>query len=595
LRLVVKREIPEDEKLARHWNTLAERLERPEVFYTYEWALAVQRAYGSRFTPLLMLGYEGDTLSAVASLALDREQSNQVVFLAATTADYCDFLSPAEQRDTWVATVFRELQRLRFTKVILSNLPSGSRSVPAIEKAARTCGYHRYARSGYHCAQVLLPDSKERETLRRSVLSKKMLQRNLRAMAKVGPTEFSTEKEWKEIEPALSQFNTAHVARFLDTSRISNLARPERRQFLHELANLLSGKGWFAFSRLKLAEKSIAWNYGFQYAGSWFWYQPTFNSHYADFSPGYCLLGKIVEGACQLPGIARVDLGLGEEGYKDRFANSTCETLHVSLSNSYAEHLRTVGRHRLASIIKRSQPAERFVRSAVGRIAALRKHLKEKPLLSVLGWLAWRGWHSLFGTDEVLFFAAEIPQRVPCDIAADGRIERISLELLATAAMQYFGDEETLNYLVRGAQRLRRPGAEGFALMREGIPVHFAWSAGFEGFYMAELGQHLRAPANDAKLVFDCWTPVSMRGRGYYAQTLALLSGSLRREDHAAWIFGAATNHPTLRGIRKAGFEYRFTLRRRRVLGISRVVTVGCITPIASERSHSEAIAAGQI
>ena len=138
MRLVVKREIPEDDKLARHWNTLAERVDRPEVFYTYEWALAVQRAYGSCFTPLLMLGYEGGTLSAVASLALDREQSNQVVFLAATTADYCDFYSPAEQRDTWVGIVFRELQRLRFTKVILSNVPSGSRSVPAIEKGQLT-------------------------------------------------------------------------------------------------------------------------------------------------------------------------------------------------------------------------------------------------------------------------------------------------------------------------------------------------------------------------------------------------------------------------------------------------------------------------
>lgn len=593
MRLVVKREIPEDDKLARHWNTLAERVDRPEVFYTYEWALAVQRAYGSCFTPLLMLGYEGGTLSAVASLALDREQSNQVVFLAATTADYCDFHSSAEQRDTWVGTVFRELQRLRFTKVILSNMPSGSRSVPAIEKAARTCGYHRYARSGYHCAQVLLPDSKERETLRRSVSSKKMLQRNLRAMTKVGATEFSTEKEWKEIEPALSQFNTAHVARFLDTSRISNLARPERRQFLHELANLLSGKGWLAFSRLNLAETSIAWNYGFQYAGSWFWYQPTFNSHYADFSPGYCLLGKVVEGACQVPDISRVDLGLGEEEYKDRFANSSCETLNVSLSNSYAEHLRTVGRHRLASIIKRSQRLERVIRWLMGRVAALRRHVEEKSLLSLVRWVASRGWHSLFGTDEVLFFAAGIPQRVPPDIAADG-IERISLELLATAAMQYFDDEETLNYLVRGAQRLRRSGADGFALMREGVPVHFAWVTEFEAFYMAEIGQHLRSPGEGAKLVFDCWTPVSMRGRGYYVQTLAPLSASLRQDSRSVWIFGAATNQASLRGIRKAGFEHRFTLRRRRVLGLSGVGTVGCITPVSTEGIHSEAIAAAQ-
>ena len=55
LRLELRREIPEDPKLLRQWKELALRMERPEVFYTCEWALAVQSAYRDSLKPLLFL------------------------------------------------------------------------------------------------------------------------------------------------------------------------------------------------------------------------------------------------------------------------------------------------------------------------------------------------------------------------------------------------------------------------------------------------------------------------------------------------------------------------------------------------------------
>jgi len=39
------KEIPEDVNLRQQWNALVKRVDRPEVFYTYDWSLAVQRAY----------------------------------------------------------------------------------------------------------------------------------------------------------------------------------------------------------------------------------------------------------------------------------------------------------------------------------------------------------------------------------------------------------------------------------------------------------------------------------------------------------------------------------------------------------------------
>jgi len=90
-------EIPEDSKLRQEWNTLVQQMERPEIFYTYEWALAMQRAYGTAAQPLLALAYEDGRLRGVAALAADPARQD-FSFLAATTADYCDFVSaPGDQ------------------------------------------------------------------------------------------------------------------------------------------------------------------------------------------------------------------------------------------------------------------------------------------------------------------------------------------------------------------------------------------------------------------------------------------------------------------------------------------------------------------
>ena len=69
MRIAVHREIPEDAGLRSQWNALVDTMERPEVFYTYEWAVAVQRAYHSTMVPLLVLAYDDDALVGVLVLS----------------------------------------------------------------------------------------------------------------------------------------------------------------------------------------------------------------------------------------------------------------------------------------------------------------------------------------------------------------------------------------------------------------------------------------------------------------------------------------------------------------------------------------------
>lgn len=570
MRIDVREEISEDSELRRAWNELALRMESPQVFYTYEWAVAVQRAYRSVLKPLLFLAYEGESLVGVVGLAQESTQSH-VVFLTANTGDYCDFISAPGRRREFVEGVLSEFGKRNLRNAILTNLPAGSSSIPALASACATQRFHLHSRQAYLCARVIPGSSAERAVLKQAVAGKKRLRRNIRELEKLGRVSIRHDTQWEEIEPILAPFGRAHVARFLATGRISSQVRPERRKFLYELARELSHLGWVTVSRLLVGETPAAWNYGFKFSGSWFWYQPTVNSIYEDLSPGYCLLAKIVQLACDSSEIDVVDLGLGAEDYKDRFATANRETLYLTLNKSVGEHLRTVGRDKVAATVKMSPRIETCIRSVLSSLGRFRAHLRESGVVGLLRQLSRRAWSVLFGFDAVLFFewpAGNEDRQRPGGLA----LRRLDSDIVGAAAIHYAEDSKTLEYLMRSAQRLRFVGGGGFALLTdEGAPVHFCWAKDFEGFEMAELKRTLSAPCPNAVMIFDCYTPSAVRGQGFFAAAISALADQLRAEGKSPWIFGAGTNQTSLRGIEKAGFMRRFTLGRKRIFFFEKV------------------------
>jgi CelD/BcsL family acetyltransferase involved in cellulose biosynthesis len=366
LRVVLHRKIPEDSKLRLQWNDLALQMEQPEVFYTCEWALAVQSAYQASLAPLLFLGYEGDDLAGVASLATDAAEEN-VSFLAGTTADYCEFLSQPDRRAEFVDAVFAELGKMKAGFVALASLPEDSATPAALRAAAKKHGFHVYERPACLCAQVDLGSKEQRQELKTSMTSYRKVRRYLKAMEREAPVKFLHLQSEAEIQAALPGFADAHVARFRATQRVSFLSPPERRFFLEELARRFSGAGVVTLSMLMIGDRPVAWIYGFQFHGSWFIYQATFDRRQEEHSPGHCLLSTIVAEACDMDGMKVVDLGVGAEGYKGRFGNSTRQTLYVTVTKSRLRHLREIARYRAATMLKQSPQVESAVRRVLRR------------------------------------------------------------------------------------------------------------------------------------------------------------------------------------------------------------------------------------
>ncbi|HEX8814013.1 MAG TPA: GNAT family N-acetyltransferase [Terriglobales bacterium] len=365
MRLSVHHEIPENEELRRGWNDLVLGMESPEVFYTYEWALALSHGYAASVRPLLVLGYDGGKLAGVASLTLD-EQQHTLSFLAGNTADYCDFVSAPERRSEFVGLVLRKLQEFA-PHLVLPNLPVASCTGWALKDLSGPQGSSHFARPAFRCGKVDLTVSEGRSHIKHATRTKKTIRQGMSAMARAGAVEIRHLSDWREISDSLPAFRDAHLQRFYSMGRTSNLAAPERWNFLLELAQLLSQQCSVAFSQLTLNQQPIAWAYGFRFHRSWFYYQPAFDSRFSQYNPGLCLLGRIVQDACDDLSVERVELGLGDEEYKHRFANAYSETTYVTLTTSLAHHVRGRLRFQAASAIKSMPALEHCVRRLLGR------------------------------------------------------------------------------------------------------------------------------------------------------------------------------------------------------------------------------------
>ncbi len=89
-------------------------------------------------------------------------------------------------------------------------------------------------------------------------------------------------------------------------------------------------------------------------------------------------------------------------------------------------------------------------------------------------------------------------------------------------------------------------------------------------------------------MIFDCYTPASVRGHGFFAAAIAALANQLHAQGKAPWIFGAATNRASLRGIEESGFTHKFTLGRKRTFFFETAKgSIPSVNPATTSRSVS--------
>lgn len=233
-------------------------------------------------------------------------------------SDYLDVIARPEDLPTFLAALMEHLsgdQAPPWQVLDLYNILENSPTLPVLQAVARNCGW-RYAQEALqHCPYIPLPgdwetylagiDKKQRHEVRRKLR---------RAEEQAGAVRWYIASDAASLEAEIESFlslmaQDAEKERFL-----TGIMRSQMRSSI--LAAFQAG--WLQLAFLEIEGQKAAGYLNFDYAGHIWVYNSGINLAYRELSPGWVLLGYLLQWANQNKRVA-FDFMRGNEDYKYRF------------------------------------------------------------------------------------------------------------------------------------------------------------------------------------------------------------------------------------------------------------------------------------
>lgn len=304
---------------AERWNALAAANETNTVFQTYELFDAWWQAFGAGRSLYFLVLRSGAEIVGFAPLTRRRSVFGwrQIELAGAGNADYQDFVLPTEKpRQLAAICKFLREHRWQWERIALYNIPAQSSTHDSMRAASNGVGMHLVDEIQVKCPALMLgPDSSHA----RSMIEKYSLRRPLNWFRKRGEVKFRHVTTVEEIVALLPAFFEQHRRRWGAVGRYSLFSEARQRRFYETLARAFHPRGWLQFSVIEFKGEPIAFHFGFDFGGCITWYKPSFDTRYAEHSPGLLLTRQLIE-----DGLARerreLDFTIGDEAFKGRFS-----------------------------------------------------------------------------------------------------------------------------------------------------------------------------------------------------------------------------------------------------------------------------------
>lgn len=295
----------------------------PSLFQTFEWNRAWFDAFGEEGELVLLAAFEGARLVGVAPLIfLKRARPVPTRLLGLIggsnlASDYCAFVREAGRDD--VAEAFCEWIDAHpelWDELDFHNLLEDSPDFAVLKR--------RYGARVMKPVIDFLCDAPTRilgdPEGDREVVNKKSLKRHFNWFKNQGELTYGHAESVEQVRARLDSFFEQHIGRRSLTEAASQFIDPRQREFYRKLVDAFFPAGYLKFFNVALAGAPIAFHFGFEFAGKFYWYKPSFDIQYVKKSPGEVLLKTLFEYAIA-KGLAEFDFTAGSEEFKYRFAN----------------------------------------------------------------------------------------------------------------------------------------------------------------------------------------------------------------------------------------------------------------------------------
>lgn len=301
--------------LPEEWNALLALGSTDVVFLTWQWQKAWWEAFG-RGKLLLIIAKQEEKNIAIASMFADE---GMIFFTGSGGSDYLDFIGNIQDPNILEGMLALAMKCVPgFVGFRFYHVPEYSSSNGILEYVANLNGW-----DFYHEGELFSPvmGFAEDPAAANAAPNKKSLLRHEGWFKRNGILTIEHLTRASGILPQLNSFFEQHIKRWEQTPYPSLFLDLKKRFFYQRLVEIASASGWLRFTRVVWNDHSIAYHFGFNYKGSFFWYKPSLDISLSNYSPGEVLLRQLLLKSIN-ENAHTFDFGLGEESFKERFATS---------------------------------------------------------------------------------------------------------------------------------------------------------------------------------------------------------------------------------------------------------------------------------
>jgi CelD/BcsL family acetyltransferase involved in cellulose biosynthesis len=311
------------------WNELVSQNETNTIFQTYEWFISWYKTFADTNKLYLIVVYDDGTPIGFAPLVQSKERfKRKTIQLAGyNNADYLDFVTPIKKQIVVNAIIDYLFDSLdEWNIILLNNVPIESSTSTLLKEACKRHGLQYMENNQIRCPYLQIYGQHNEIN---KLLNKYSNKRPYNYFRRQGNLEFRTLPEG-ETSSHLPVFFSQHIQRWSDTDTPSLFNAPKNKLFYRNLSEQLSATDWLHFSVLELDKTPLAYHYGFDYEGKYYWYKPSFNIDYSPHSPGTLLIRFLMQSALAY-NRKELDFTIGNEPFKSRFTNKVRYNANINI------------------------------------------------------------------------------------------------------------------------------------------------------------------------------------------------------------------------------------------------------------------------
>jgi CelD/BcsL family acetyltransferase involved in cellulose biosynthesis len=313
------------DKLFVEWNELIEKIPGRTPFLEFAYQKLWWETLGGGEWPnaslLIYAAYDDDTLIGLAPLfsTLLPDGSTAVLNVGSIeVSDFLDLIVIPEYRDEFIRQLLLEVKALNlqgFRKLSLCNLLDSSPTLPALQSIAIRDGWQLSVEKLEHSPCITLASDFDTYL---AGIDKKQRHEIRRKMRRADESEIPV--TWYMVTDPSSL--DSEVDAFIDLMENDGdkeaFLRPAMREFLRRVVHFAFDGGWLQLAFLEIGGQKAAAYLSFDYLNRIWVYNSGLNRDFQSMSPGWVLLGHLLQWAIE-NGRSDFDFMRGDEEYKYRF------------------------------------------------------------------------------------------------------------------------------------------------------------------------------------------------------------------------------------------------------------------------------------